>query len=109
VGAGERSPALAAFRKDEVDCQMANEKTKRGRVSVRKYGAGKSIARMTGPSEFIAVAEEALARSFTTRAVVLADQFRDLMQQKGVPENVIREFLSSVSIDDESYLRGSRE
>ena len=88
---------------------MANEEAKQGRVLVRKYGAGKSRARMSGPAEFVVAAQEALARSFTTRAVVLADQFRALMKQKGVPDDVIEKFLSSVSIDDESYLTGSRD
>ena len=88
---------------------MANEEAKHRRVLVRKYGAGKSSARMAGPSEFVAAAQEALARSFTTKAVIHADQFRDLMRQKGVPHHVIEEFLASVSIDDESYLTGSRD
>jgi hypothetical protein len=88
---------------------MANEEAKLGRTSVRKYGAGKSSARMTGPAEFIAAAQEALARSFTTQAVILQDQFRVLMQKQGVPEDVIEEFLRSASVDDESYLTDRRE
>jgi hypothetical protein len=88
---------------------MADEEAKQRRISVRKYGAGKSSARMTGPTEFAAAAEEALIRSFTTQAVILADQFRTLMRKKGVPGNVIEEFLQSVSIDDESYLADRRE
>lgn len=88
---------------------MVDEEAKQGSVSVRKFGAGKSDALMTGPTEFIAAAQEALARSFTTRAVVLADQFRVLMQQRGVPAEVIEEFLDSVSIDDESYLTSRRD
>jgi hypothetical protein len=83
---------------------MSDDETKPRRVSVRKYGAGKSSARMTGPARFAAIAEDALGRSFTTQAILLADQFRDLMRKKGVPDDVIEEFLRSLSIDDESYL-----
>jgi hypothetical protein len=83
---------------------MSDDETKPRRVSVRKYGAGKSSARMTGPARFAAIAEEALGRSLTTQAILLADQFRDLMRKKGVPDDVIEEFIRSLSIDDESYL-----
>ena len=55
---------------------MSDEEARPRRISVRKFGAGKSAARMTGPAEFAAAAEEALRRSFTTQAVILADQFR---------------------------------
>ena len=56
-----------------------------------------------------AVAEEMLRRSFTTQAVILADQFRALMRGKGVPDDVIDIFVRSIAIDDESYLTDRRE
>ena len=88
---------------------MSDEESKPRRISVRKFGAGKSAARMTGPAEFAAVAEEALRRSFTTQAVILADQFRSLMRSKGAPDEVIDMYLRSIAIDDESYLTDRRE
>ena len=88
---------------------MSDEESKPRRISVRKFGAGKSAARMTGPAEFAAAAEEALRRSFTTQAVILADQFRELMRGKGVPDEVIDMFVRSIAIDDESYLADRRD
>lgn len=88
---------------------MSDKQTGSRRISVRKFGAGKSSAGMTGPAEFAAAATEALSRSFTTQAVVLADQFRALMRKQGVPPDAIETYLSSVSIDDESYLTDRRE
>ena len=88
---------------------MSDKHTGSRRISVRKFGAGKSSAGMTGPAEFAAAATDALSRSFTTQAVILADQFRSLMRKQGVPADVIDKFLDSVSIDDESYLTDRRE
>jgi hypothetical protein len=87
---------------------MSDDESKPQRVSVKKYGAGKSIARMTGPAEFAAAAFTALNRSFSTQAIILADQFRTLMREQGVPEDAIEAFLRSVTIDDESYLTDRR-
>ena len=56
-----------------------------------------------------AVAEEMLRRSFTTQAVILADQFRELMKGKGVPDEVIDAYVRSIAIDDESYLSDRRD
>lgn len=78
------------------------------RVHVRKVGAGKSSARMTGPSRFAAAAEEALSGAFTTQAVIRAERFRELMRAKGVPDEAIEAFLASAVIDDESYLGDRR-
>ncbi len=78
------------------------------RVHVRKFGAGKSSARMTGPSRFAAAAEEALAGAFTTQAVIRAERFRELMRAKGVPDDAIEAFLATAVIDDESYLSERR-
>lgn len=88
---------------------MSDKQTGSRRVSVRKFGAGKSSAAMTGPAEFAAAATDALSRSFTTQAVILADQFRSLMRKQGVPPDAIETFLKSLSIDDESYLTDRRE
>ena len=88
---------------------MSDEESKPRRISVRKFGAGKSSARMTGPAEFAAVAEEALRRSFTTQAVILADQFCALMRGKGVPDEIIDLYARSIVIDDESYLADRRD
>ncbi|HUQ45126.1 MAG TPA: hypothetical protein VM033_00660 [Gemmatimonadaceae bacterium] len=88
---------------------MSDQSGKSRRVSVRKFGAGKSSAGMTGPAEFAAAATEALERSFTTQAVILADQFRSLMRKRGVPDDAIETFLRSATIDDESYLSDRRE
>jgi hypothetical protein len=110
AGAGETITGLRRMRVDDRQrTSMSDDETRPRRVSVRKFGAGKSSARMTGPAEYAAAAEEALSRSFTTRAVVLADQFRELMRKKGVPDDVIDGFLRSVAIDDESYLTERRE
>ena len=78
------------------------------RVSVRKFGSGKSSARMVGPSRFAAAATDALNRSFTTQAIVHFQQFRALMRKHGVPDDVIEEFVRSAVIDDESYLTETR-
>lgn len=78
------------------------------RVHVRKFGTGKSAARMTGPARFAAAAEEALNRAFTTRAVVDAARFRELMQGQGVPAEAVEAFLASLVIDDDSYLAEQR-
>ena len=51
----------------------------------------------------------ALGRCFTTQAIVLADQFREMQRAKGVPEDVIEDFLRSMEIDDESYLTDRQE
>ena len=88
---------------------MSDKQTGSRRVSVRKFGAGKSSAAMTGPAEFAAAATDALNRSFTTQAVILPDQFRSLMRKHGVPPDAIETFLNSLSIDDESYLTDRRE
>ena len=77
------------------------------RVIVRKYGAGKSTASMTGPAEYVKVAAECLLRSFTTKSYVVQDQFRMLMRGRGVPESVIDDFLGSAWVDDEAFLRES--
>jgi hypothetical protein len=77
------------------------------RVIVRKYGAGKSTAGMTGPAEYVKVAAECLVRSFTTKSYVVQDQFSQLMRDRGVPASVIAEFLRSVWVDDEAFLRES--
>lgn len=77
------------------------------RLIVKKYGAGKSTAGMTGPAEYVQVAAECLARSFTTKSYVVEGQFRQLMRGRGVPESVIDGFLSSCWIDDEAFLRES--
>ncbi len=86
---------------------MANDDQPR-RVSVRKFGAGKSSARVTGPARFAAAATEALERSFTTQAIVHHEQFRALMRKHGVPDDVIEEYVRSIVIDDESYLSETR-
>ena len=88
---------------------MSDKQTGSRRISVRKFGAGKSSAAMTGPAEFAAAANDALSRSFTTQAVILADQFRSLMRKQGVPPDAIETFLNSMTIDDESYLTDQRE
>ena len=88
---------------------MSDKQTGSRRISVRKFGAGKSSAAMTGPAEFAAAANDALSRSFTTQAVILADQFRSLMRKQGVPPDAIETFLNSMTIDDESYLTDRRE
>ena len=88
---------------------MSDKQTGLRRISVRKFGAGKSSAAMTGPAEFAAAANDALSRSFTTQAVILADQFRSLMRKQGVPPDAIETFLNSMTIDDESYLTDRRE
>ena len=87
---------------------MSDDESAPRRVSVRKFGAGKSSAGMTGPSRFAAAAADALSRSFTTQAVILVDQFRELMRKKGVPDKEIEAFVRSAVIDDESYLSETR-
>ena len=88
---------------------MSDDDSRPRRISVRKFGAGKSSAGMTGPAEYAAAAADALTRSFTTQAVIHGDQFRDLMRKRGVPDQVIEAFLKSASIDDESYLKEGRD
>jgi hypothetical protein len=85
-----------------------NDDDQQRRVSVRKFGAGKSNVRVTGPSRFSAAATDALNRSFTTQAIVHLEQFRALMRKQGVPDDVIEEFVRSIVIDDESYLSEKR-
>ena len=46
--------------------------------------------------------DRALRRSFTTQAVILADQFREPMRGKGVPSEVVDIFAGSIVIDDKS-------
>ena len=77
------------------------------RLVVRKYGAGKSTAGMTGPAEYVKVAAECLVRSFTTKSYVVQDQFSQLMRERRVPASVIADFLRSAWVDDESFLRES--
>lgn len=74
---------------------------------VRKYGAGKSTAGMTGPAKYVKAAAECLVRSFTTKSYVVQGQFRQLMRECGVPESVIEDFLRSAWVDDEAFLRES--
>jgi hypothetical protein len=77
------------------------------RLIVKKYGAGKSTAGMTGPAEYVEAAAECLVRSFTTKSYVEQNQFRQLMRERRVPESVIDGFLGSCWIDDEAFLRDS--
>jgi hypothetical protein len=74
------------------------------RVCVKKYAAGKSYAWISGPDEYAAVAGQCLIRSFSTISYIIEDSFRRRMREKGVPDDVIEEFLRGASVDDEAYL-----
>jgi len=73
------------------------------RVCVKKYGAGKSYAWISGPDEYAVVAAECLLRSFTT-IYIMEDLFRGRMRERGVPDAVIDEFLRGARVDDEAFL-----
>ena len=79
------------------------------RLLVRKFGAGKGMARMKGPAEYVDVAAECLRDSFTTVAHIMEDRFRERMAARGVPTSAVEEFLRSATIDDETFLRSSEE
>ena len=74
------------------------------KVVVRKYGAGQSFAVMEGPAEYAEQAKAALMRAFTTRSVIIEEQFRQLMRASGVPDQATDQFLAAARIDDEAYL-----
>lgn len=101
---------MSTARKGMVDgISLYDEGQPTRRLLVRKFGAGKGMARMKGPADYANVAAECLRDSFTTMAHIMEDMFRQRMAARGVPESVIEEFLRSATIDDETFLRSSSE
>lgn len=92
---------------DGISLYDSGEPTRR--LLVRKFGAGKAVARMRGPADYAEIAAECLRGSFTTMASVIEEQFRERMASRGVPASVVEEFLRSATVDDETFLRGSEE
>ena len=102
------STTVSTARKGLVDgISLYDDDQPMRRLLVRKFGAGKGMARMKGPAEYVDVAAECLRDSFTTRAHIMKVLFRERMAARGVPESVIEEFLRSATIDDETFLRSS--
>lgn len=92
---------------DGISLYDAGQPTRR--LLVRKFGAGKAVARMRGPADYAEIAADCLRGSFTTMASIIEEQFRERMASRGVPASVIEEFLRGATVDDETFLRGSEE
>ena len=104
------STPVSTARKGLVDgISLYDDGQPSRRLLVRKFGAGKGMARMKGPAEYVDVAAECLRDSFTTMAHIMEDRFREHMAARGVPKSVVEEFLRSATIDDETFLRSSSE
>jgi hypothetical protein len=97
-------PVRSQARTIQPDVTLYDEGQPVRRVCVKKYGAGKSFAWISGPDEYAAAAGQCLIRSFSTISYIMEDLFRERMRERGVPDAVTDEFLRSARINDESFL-----
>lgn len=80
------------------------EQNAKGSVWVKGYPEGKIVYGLTGPGEYVEQAREALSSPGVrqVRPYVVDWLFTERMQERGVPQEVIDEFLASARYDDES-------
>lgn len=84
--------------------EMSDDTDSTATISVKKYGAGYALVRITGPAAYAAAAEQAIKGALTCLSVILPDHFRESMRAAGVPDAAIEEYLHSAWIDDEACL-----
>ena len=74
-------------------------------VIIKRYAAGKAFACATGDRAFSATAGDALARSLVMDIRVDRERFVAFMRERGVPEQVIEDYVESMRITDEAWLQ----
>ena len=74
------------------------------RVGVKRYADGKATGWIQGNPAYAAEARAALERSLRVFAEFDTNRFISLMQERGVPGEVIAEYAASISLDDDVWL-----
>lgn len=84
---------------------MAIDQPELKTVTVKKYGSGKTRAWLTADARHADALAEALFRSLRVSVQVDYEFFGRVAREAGVPDEVIRQSISTIDFDDEVCLR----